>query len=160
MQQPPRRRFTIGQWMVLVAVLAYFLSLPHLRTMGDAVLTASLIAWLPILYFLNILADLLVGNPCPGCGHWTLRRLARASSYFSCSRCGRRYQRFGLASWRDASGPVADAVFRGKSHARKWLGYSVPEDHGDTTTGLLVRKRRKRSRGGDAACDRDALPPQ
>jgi hypothetical protein len=133
--------------MALVAVLAYLLSLPHLRTMGDAALTASLLAWFPALYFLNILADVLVGNPCPACGRWTLRRLARAPSYFCCSCCGQRYKRSGLASWRDASGPADAASFRGKSRARTWLGFAVPEDDGDTTTGLLLRNRRKRGRG-------------
>jgi hypothetical protein len=144
-EQPPGRRLTIGDWMALIVGVALFLALPHVRTPGDALVTACLAAAFPVLYGLNIVVDALVGIPCPGCGRWTLRRLARKRSYACCSGCGRRYKRRFLGTWRDASGPDDDAVFRGRSRARAWLGFMTPPDDAESTTGMLLRNQRRRS---------------
>jgi hypothetical protein len=145
MDQRPGRRLTIGQWMALIAVLALLLSLPHLHTTGDARLTVWLAASVPILYGLNIVVDALVGLPCPACGRWTLRRLTRARSYARCATCGRRFKRLGFgAPWRDAAGPEDEAVFRGKSRRWSWIGYTIPQDDDESTTGVLLRNQRRR----------------
>jgi hypothetical protein len=133
--------------MTLIAVLALLLSLPHAVTAGDATLTAWFAASVPILYGLNIVVDALVGLPCPGCGRWTLRRLTRARSYATCATCGRRFKRFGFgASWHDASGPDDDSVFHGKSRRWSWIGYTIPQEDDQSTTGVLLRNRRRRNR--------------
>jgi hypothetical protein len=145
LEQQSKRHLTIGEWMALIAALALGLSLPHALTARDATLTVWLAASVPILYGLNIVVDALVGLPCPGCGRWTLRRLTRARSYACCSCCGRRFKRLGFGSeWRDASSLDDDAVFRRKSRRWSWIGYTIPGDDDESTTGALLRNRRKR----------------
>lgn len=150
MKPPSRLRISIGQWTVLVAAIACFYSLPHQKTTADIQLVGSIFALVPILLLVSVLVDALVGIPCPGCSRWTLRRLARARRYYSCSHCGGRYKRFGFRPWQDASGPDHDMVYRGKSRARPWLGFAVPEDHDDTTTGALLRSHRRRRENAPA----------
>jgi hypothetical protein len=147
MARQPGRPLTIREWMARIVALALILSLFHVRTTGDAWLIASLAAVLPILHMLDIVADLLVGTLCPGCGHRKLRRLNRARSHARCASCGARFKRSSfLGAWCDASGPQDDHVFRGKSRRWSWIGYTIPHDDDQSTTGVLLRNRRERNR--------------
>jgi hypothetical protein len=147
---PTRRpRVTIGRLMALIAAFAVVLTLPHLQTLTEFKVAACAFALLPILILANYVVEALFGIRCPGCGRWTLRRLVSCSSYFSCSGCGMRYKRFGLGPWLDATGPEDDAMYSGKTRARTWMGFSVPEDPGDTTSGALLRNKRLRGRIGE-----------
>jgi hypothetical protein len=159
MQPRSRLRISIGQWTALVAALAFFLSLPRQKTTADFQLVAGVAALLPIFFFVSVVIDALVGIQCPGCGRWSLRRLALASSFYRCAQCGSRYKRSGLGPWRDASGPEYAATFRGKNRARSWLGFAIPQAEGDWTTSRLLRNRRRRQGPGEgAAAAPDPLP--
>jgi hypothetical protein len=150
MKPRSRLRISIGQWTVLVAVVALLYSLPHQKTRPDSQFIAGIFALLAVLLLVGVLVDVLVGIPCPGCSRWTLLRLARARRYYCCSHCGGRYKRFFFGPWQDASGPDDDPIYRGKSRSRPWLGFAIPEDHDDTTTGALLRNHRRRRREAPA----------
>src|SRR4051812_44612375 len=100
MEPRSRLRFSIGQWTALVAALALVLALPRQQSTADIRLLTCVCAILPVLLLVSILVDALVGIPCPGCAHWTLRRLALARTCYCCAHCGGRYRRFGLGVWR------------------------------------------------------------
>jgi hypothetical protein len=148
MRSSRRPRFTIGQVMALIAVLAGLLGVPQLRTPVEFKVAACVIAFLPILFLVNVLVETLLGIPCPGCTRWTLRRLVRSSSYYRCSRCESRFKRFGFGPWLDASGPEDAPRYRGKAAVKRWVGFSTPQDPGETTTGLLLRNQRRRGPAG------------
>jgi hypothetical protein len=151
MRSRPRLRLTIAEVMALIPSAAAVLTLPRLQTRAEVAFAALMLAALPVFVLACILADLLIGIRCPGCGRWTMRRVALRSSYYRCLRCLRRYKRdesfLTSGPWLDASGPEDAAVFRGKAGRTRWAGYSVPQPRDDdaTTTGVLVRHRRRRS---------------
>jgi hypothetical protein len=146
MQGPQKSQFTIGQVMALVAVVAGLLAVPHLQTPTEFRVAACVVALLPTLWLGSVLAEMLFGIRCPGCSRWTLRRLATNSSYYRCSHCRTRLKRFGFGPWLDASGPEDETKYRGKTGVGSWTGFAVPEDHADSTTGLLLRNKRRRAR--------------
>ena len=113
MRPRSRLRFSIGQWTALVAAVAMLYSLPHQKTTADFQLVGSIFALLPVVLLVSVLVDAVVGIPCPGCGRWTLRRLARARPYYCCSQCRGRYKRFGLGTWRDAADPTTTRSIAG-----------------------------------------------
>jgi hypothetical protein len=134
--------------MALNAALAGLLAVPHLQTPTEVKVAACVVVLLPLLFLTHVVVEMLFGIRCPACSRWTLRRLATNSSYYRCAACGIRLKRSRLGPWLDASGPEDAAKYRGKGGAKSWLGFSIPEDHGDTTTGLLLRKKRLRGRDG------------
>jgi hypothetical protein len=102
--------------MARIAAFALFLALFHVRTTADAWLIASLAVVLPILHWLDHVADALTGTRCPSCGRRTLRRQTRGRSRARCASCGRRFERHCfLGSWRGDSGPDDNPVFLGNS---------------------------------------------
>ena len=144
MQRSSSSRFTIGQVMVGIAVLASLLAVPRLVSSPDRTVMVCLVGLLTALVLLNILVEMVFGMPCPSCDRWTLRRLARHRCYYRCSACRGRFKRFGFGPWLDASGPEDAARFRKPTEAGTWKGFTVPEDLGGTTSGELLQNKRRR----------------
>jgi hypothetical protein len=142
--QPPRRyRLTIGHGMAAIAVLAGLLAMPRPWLMAG-VKIAALLA--PVFFLASFLVEVVFGIRCPGCGCWTLRRLAGSSGYHGCSSCRGRFKRRGdFAPWLDASGPEDAPRYRRRPASRLWLGYVPPEDASDTIPGVLLRNKRRRT---------------
>src|SRR4051794_38017439 len=112
MRRSSASRSTIGQAMVAIAVLASLLAVPQLVVSPDRVVMVSLVGLLTALAVLHVLVESIIGLPCPSCGRWSLRRLARHRRFYRCSACRGRFKRFGLGPWLDASGPEDSARFR------------------------------------------------
>jgi hypothetical protein len=147
----PRRWLapTIEPIIVLIAALVGCLALSQLALGVYGFTVHALVSFLLMVFaavLLHGLVFLRIPGRCPGCARWTLRRLARAPSYFRCAGCGARFKRRGFGPLHDASGPDDDAVFRGKARAHRWLGF-LPAPKDDTTTvgRLLGGYRRRRS---------------
>ena len=137
-------RFTIGQMMVVIAALAGMLAAPRILASTDRIVMLCLIPLLAVLVLLNRLVDMVLGKPCPSCGRWALRRLARHRRYYCCSACGGRFKWFGLGPWLDASGPEDAARYRQRSEAGNWKGFTAPTDLGATSSGRLLQGKRTR----------------
>ena len=143
-------RYTIGQFMALIAALACAFSVPRLirsarfMTSGESMLLTCVAALPLILVVTNFLIELALGIQCPACSRWGLKRLARHRRYYHCPACGVRVKRSGFGPWRDASGPNEAANYRRRDASRPWVGYSIPAEPGDTTSGQLLRNQRKR----------------
>ncbi len=141
-------RFTIGQVMVGIAVLASLLAVPRLADSPDRIVVICLVGLLTLIGLLNMLVEMLYGKPCPACSLWTLRRLARHGRYYQCSACGGRFKRFGLGPWLDASGPEDAARYRKRTGAGTWKGFVAPDDLGASTSGQLLQSKRTRDLPG------------
>src|SRR5690349_2959642 len=89
----PRLRLTIAEVMALIPAAAVHLALARMQSATEVTFAALLIATLPVFVLTCTLADLLIGIRCPGCGRWTLRRVALRSTYFRCLQCVGRYKR-------------------------------------------------------------------
>ena len=139
-----RSRLTIGQGMVVIAVLAGMLAVPRPRTFMELAIATAVLGLLPAFLLTNVLVGIVFGSRCPGCGGWTLRRLAKSRAYYRCSSCQGRFKRFGFGPWLDASGDEDDARYRGKSGSKPWLGYVAPEESSGTIPGALLRSKRAR----------------
>ena len=144
MRRSSSPRYTIGQVMVGIAVLASLLAVPRLVLSPDRIVMICLVGLLTVLVLLNILVEMVFGLPCPSCSRWTLRRLARHRSYYRCSACRGRFKRSGFGPWIDASGPEDAGRFRKPTEAGIWTGFRTPEDLGGTTSGELLRNKRTR----------------
>jgi len=140
--RPPR--YTIGQVMVGIAVLASLLAVPRLVFSPDRIVMVCLVGLLTALVVLNISVEMAFGRPCPACNRWTLRRLARHRCYYRCSSCRGRFKRFGLGPWLDASGPEDAVRFRKPTEAGIWRGFTIPKNLEGTTSGELLRNKRGR----------------
>jgi hypothetical protein len=157
MERTRRMPYTISQWMVVTAAVACVLALVRLgaRPGTQVAVEVSIAAGVLLLFLwigaLNWLVESTIGIQCPGCGRWTLHRLARYRQYYRCSVCRARYRRVGLGPWRDASGHDDDVRFQGNVNARTWRGYATPIEPGDTTSGRLLRNKRRRARNGGGA---------
>src|SRR5262249_19653900 len=112
MKRTSASRFTIGQVMIGIAVLASLLAVPRLVFSPDYMVMVCLVGLLTTLVVLNVLVEMVFGMPCPSCGCWTLRRLVRHRRYYRCSVCRARFKRFGFGPWLDASGPEDAFRFR------------------------------------------------
>ena len=137
-------RFTIGEVMVGIAVIASLLAVPRLAVSPDRIVMVCVVGLLTVLVLLNLLVAMLFGKPCPACSRWTLRRLARHPRHYQCSACGGRYKRFGLGPWLDASGPEDAARYRRRTDAGTWKGFVAPTDLGASTSGRLLESKRSR----------------
>jgi hypothetical protein len=135
--------------MVVIAVFASLLAVPRLVASPDRVVMVCLVAFLTVLVLLNMLIEMIFGMPCPSCGRWTLRRLARHRRYYRCSACRGRFKRFGLGPWLDASCPEDAARYRKRTEAGTWKGFAAPKDLGGTTSGLLLQNKRTRDLPGE-----------
>ena len=145
MRRSSSSRFTIGQAMVAIAILASLLAVPQLVASPHGIVMVCLVGLLTAdLAVLHVLVESVIGLPCPSCGRWTLRRLARHRRFYRCSACRGRFKRFGLGPWLDASGPEDSARFRKPTNAGTWKGFAIPEDLGGTTSGELLRNKRTR----------------
>ncbi|HWE36685.1 MAG TPA: hypothetical protein VG406_08965 [Isosphaeraceae bacterium] len=148
-----RPRFTIGQGMVLVALLALALAA---RTSPSAfVVLFTLQAFAAIVLGVNAAISASLGIRCPTCGKRTLRRRsAEAFGYrfYDCGECGARYKRLPLEfAWHDASGLVDADRFRPRAGAGADPWGGGPSAGADTglagTTGDLLRNQRRRRPG-------------
>jgi hypothetical protein len=143
--QPTRKpRYTIGQLMVGIAVLASLLAVPRLLHSPDRLVVVCLGGVLTTLVLLNGLIEIVVGIPCPACSCRTLRRLARHQHYYRCSACRARFKRFRSGPWLDASGPDDATRYRKPSEAGTWKGFAVPKKLDGSSSGRLLGSKRSR----------------
>ena len=143
--QPPRTpRHTIGQLMVVIAVLASLLAVPRLVHSPERLVMVAVVGVLTTLALLNVLIEMALGKTCPACSRRALRRLARHPHYYRCSACRARFKRFGFGLWLDASGPEDAARYRKPTEAGTWKGYAAPEELEGSASGRLLRSKRSR----------------
>ena len=158
-------RYTIGQFMALIAALACAFSVPRLvrsarfMTSGESTLLTCVAALPLLLVVTNFLLELALGIQCPACSHWGLKRLARHRRHYQCPACGVRVKRSGFGPWRDASGPDEAANYRRHNVPKPWAGFSVPAEPGDTTSGQLLRNQRMRRPPEGEANRNEVLDP-
>src|SRR5262245_43260867 len=113
---PPRQfRYKIGQLMAVIADVALLLAASRARSPETAWFAAILS--LGVLAFLAsiLLVDLWVGQRCPHCLRWSLRRMAtpaRGQRFYRCLGCGGRCKRSRFGPWQDAGGAEDDAHYR------------------------------------------------
>jgi hypothetical protein len=134
MQSPRNPRFTIRQFMIVIAVAALVLALPRMVEAQEPFL-ACLAALPTILVFLHYVIEQIFGSPCPVCSRWALRQLARHRRYYRCTACRARLKRYWFGPWLDASGPEDAARYRKPTDAGTWTGFAVSEHLDDSTSG-------------------------
>ncbi len=135
-------RYTIGQIMLVIAVLAASLALPRLMNSPDRLVVSCIVVVLAALVMINKLIEVVGGKPCPACSRRALRRLARHRHYYRCLECRAQLKRFGFGPWIDASGPEDASRYRRPSEAGVWKEYAVPESLEGSSSGLLLRSKR------------------
>jgi hypothetical protein len=143
--QPTRwPRYTIGQFMLIIAAAAGGLAIPRLVQSPARLGVVCFFGMLATLVLLNGAIDVVFGKVCPACSRRALRRLARHRRYYRCSVCRARYKRFGFGPWLDASGPEDAARYRKPSEAGIWKGFTVPKDPKGSNSGVLLASKRSR----------------
>jgi hypothetical protein len=143
--------------LLLLGVFAilYFTNIASVSsTLGMILLFGCVfLFWLTVvvLFWGELLQRLVMGRECPVCGKRTMRRLARAASYFECVHCGARRKRVSPRSpWEDASGPEADALYRRGAGTAGWETYATPEPTAATVSGRLLQSKRIRDQSEPA----------
>ena len=144
MPTPGSGRYTIGQVMIAIAVLASLLAAPQLVMSPDRVVMVCLVGLLTALAALHISVETVVGRACPACGRWALRRMLRHRHYYRCTACRGRFKRFGFGPWLDASAPEDAGRYRRPTEAGTWKGFISPNDLSKTTSGALLHSKRSR----------------
>jgi hypothetical protein len=144
MKPTDRPRYSIGQIMVVTAVVAGVLALPRLINSPDRLLSFCFLGLLATAILLNAAIEVVLGKVCPTCSRRALRRLARHRHYYRCSECRARYKRFGFGRWLDASGPEDAARFGKPTDAGIWKGFAVPKDLKGSNSGVLLGSKRSR----------------
>jgi hypothetical protein len=143
--QPPRTyRYTIGQFMAGISVLAGLLAVPALVHSPDRLVLVCGVGILLIFFLINGLIEILIGKRCPACSRRALRRLTRDIHYFCCTECRARFKRFGSGPWLDASGPDDAARYARPIGAGTWEGFAAPRKLDGSTGGLLLQAKRSR----------------
>jgi hypothetical protein len=141
-----KARYTIGQVMVVIAILACMMAVPQVlrapRAPGTTYLLGLIIALFAGAAAIHAVIDRLVGLTCPSCKRQTLRRLARQGHYYRCSACRSRFKKFRSGPWLDASGPEDADKFRRVGGAGNWEGFESPRDLEGSTTGHLLKDKR------------------
>lgn len=147
---PSRRpRYTIGQYMVGIALTAALLAIPRLLNSPDRLIGAALIGVMLTLVLLNALVERTFGKTCPACSRRALRRLARHSHYYLCTECRARFKWFWVGPWLDASGPEDASRYRRRSEAGNWTEYAAPEDLDGSSSGHLLQSKRTKDLLGE-----------
>jgi hypothetical protein len=141
MQSPRNPRFTIRQFMIVIAGAALLLALPRMVEAQEPFL-ACLAALPTILVLLHYVIEQIFGAPCPVCSRWALRRLVRHRRYYRCTECRARVKRFWFGPWLDASGPDDAVRYRRPSDAGTWTEFAVSEHPDDSTSGQLLKNKR------------------
>jgi hypothetical protein len=145
---PPERkaRYTIGQVMVAIAVIACALAVPQVLRAPQGAGTTYLLSLIVLLVAgvaaVHAVVNKMMGFTCPACHSPALRRLARHRHYYRCSVCRARLKHFRFGPWIDASGPEDADKFRRPGGAGTWEGFEVPSDLEGTTTGHLLKDKR------------------
>jgi hypothetical protein len=137
-------RYTIGQIMVGIAVVAGVLAIPRLVNSPARPVALCFLGVLATLVLLNGAIDAVFGKVCPACSRRALRRLARHRHFYRCSVCRARYKRFGFGPWLDASGPEDAGRYRKPTDAGVWKGFDVPKDLKGSSSGALLGSKRTR----------------
>jgi hypothetical protein len=154
MDSSRRRQSTLAQIMTVNVAVAILLAAYRLGPAGLAPYCLALLyvaIGLLLALLFTVPLDAILGIPCPNCRSRSLRRLALPFSfvrYYQCAACNTRCKRsIPLSLWRDASGPEDAAMYRRKSPAGQWLGYSLPVPKLDDSTcsGILLRSKRLRT---------------
>ncbi len=153
MSTRPHVRFTIGQFMGLIAVIAFvwaILTAPGAaRFLVTTLLPITLLIVGPLVLAHHIV-DNSLGLGCPNCRRPTLERRALASfgpRFYRCASCGVRLRRVAFGTWEDASGPIHDAKFARKAGEDPWTAPPGLEDedliYSKTHVNLVRNKRRR-----------------
>lgn len=142
----PRRRFRFTLWQLMLTnlVVGVWLALPRVLNSPDRVIAFSAAVILSVLCLFAAVAEVVLSKRCPNCSRWSLRRLARHSSYYLCTSCRARLKRAWLGPWRDASGPEDAARYERRSHAGIWKGYAPPGELDGSGSGHLLQIKRAR----------------
>jgi hypothetical protein len=144
MPSTQKPRYTIGQIMLGIAVLAGVLAIPRLVNSPDRLVLFCFLGVLATLVLVNRTIEVAFGKVCPSCSQRALRRLARHRRYYRCAACRARYKRFGFGPWLDASGPDDAGRYRKPSEAGIWKGFDVPKDLKGSSSGVLLGSKRAR----------------
>jgi hypothetical protein len=137
---PDKLRSVIGPLILVIAVFVCVLVTDQLGiSRRRPVLVCFVWLFTPLVL---LLLDMALGNRCPACSRWALRRLARHPRYYCCSACRERFKRFGFGPWLDASGPDDAARYRKPTDAGIWKGFAVPEQLDRSTSGALLQNKR------------------
>ncbi len=146
MPQPRTSRYTIGQLMAVIALLAGLLAIPRIVDSSDRLVFFCALGVLTVLCLVAVSLEYLVGKPCPACTRGVLRRLRKHGNHFRCSSCGARLKRFGFGGpWLDASGPEDAARYGQPTGAGAWRGYIAPEQLDDSPSSRLLQRKRSRN---------------
>ncbi len=141
-----KARYTIGQVMVAIAIIACTLAVPQVlrspQSPGTTYLLSLLVLLVAGVAAIHALVSRMIGFTCPACHRPAVRRLARHRQYYRCSACRARFKRFRHGVWLDASGPEDAEKFRKPGGAGTWEGYQIPSDLEGTTTGHLLKDKR------------------
>lgn len=168
MTETDRQRFTIGQGMVAIGLLAVAIAL--VVNPGVARPAAIAVGGLGVI-FLGVVsvvaaADFVLGIRCPLCGGWSMGRTSVASfrdRYFRCSTCGARCRRGLFRGWEDASASEFDAYYTRKRPENPWTAPPGLEDedliYSKTHLNLLVNKKRRNPDPPDQGPGRSVGPP-
>jgi hypothetical protein len=142
-------RYTIGQLMVWIAVLAALFAVPQIVDSPDRWILFCAIGVLTAFLLINVLIEAVIGKACPACSRGRLRHLVKHRRYYRCTSCHARFKRFGFGPWLDASGPEDEARYRANG-AGNWEGFAAPRILDDSTGGLLLRSKRSRDLPAEA----------
>lgn len=144
MKPTGKPRYTIGQLMIWIAVMAGLMALPRLLLSPDRPVVFYFFGALGAVLLLNSLIEIVVGIPCPACSRRALRRLARHRHYFRCMACRAQFKQFGFGPWLDASGPEDAARYHKRTEAGTWKDFDVPRDLKGSNSGALLGSKRSR----------------
>jgi hypothetical protein len=141
-----KARYTIGQVMVIIAIIACACAVLQVlrppQSPGTTYLLSSLVLLVAGVAALHTLVNKMIGFTCPACHRPALRRMARHRRYYRCSACRARFKRFRFGAWLDASGPEDADKFGKPGGAGTWEGYEMPTDLEGTATGHLLQDKR------------------
>jgi hypothetical protein len=140
------RRWTIGQFMWLIAALALALGLPRSSLLSQARVAGTIILALSLIALASFILQAVMRFQCPRCARMTLRRLARHPHYYRCQTCGLRVKKFGFTfgPWLDASGPQDAGKYQPATERSAWKGFAVQEDLSGSISGSLLSNKRGR----------------
>ena len=118
MQTPWSGRYTIGQVMVGIAVLASLLAVPRLVMSPDLVVMVCLVGLLTVLFVIHMLVEMTSAAPVPRVASGRSDAWLRHRHFYRCTACRGRFKRFGFGPWLDASGPEEAARFQRADRGR------------------------------------------
>ena len=153
----PRSIHNILTPLAVVVIVGGMILSPEVRGLVTGLMVFG-VALAALISTGRIVANLVLGLRCPGCGR---PRLARrevqtfGDRFYQCVDCGARIVRTAFGSWRDASGPEYAHQFVGGITLDPWTRTGVagaesepepdPKPDPNTTHATLLRRKRQRT---------------